>query len=209
MKAYFDDGQGHKHNVVYYCHKGRRKPQEWLKYKMCMMNLLPEARPIILTYHRGTQRSYVFLIHEESYKKYRSIVRDFLEKWDGHFTEEYIDFSKAHEFSVKWYDAFSKWDGTGKLFDETAFSQDASACGFYMDCGNMFKKVFPEYAYGTTDIRSMLDENKDIDLQLIGSELYSQWRYFNHWAMTGPSEKDIQWFLDMLDYMKKECLKGY
>ena len=86
VKSYFADGS----NVVYYCHRGRRNEAKWTEYKRIMFDMVPEARSIVLTFHRGTQRSYVFMIHERDYEKYRRIVDAFLEDWKGVFTEETI-----------------------------------------------------------------------------------------------------------------------
>jgi len=52
-------------------------------------NCIPEAKPIILTFHKGTQRSYIFLIHEQDFVKYRKIVDQFLRGWYRVFSEEY------------------------------------------------------------------------------------------------------------------------
>lgn len=79
------------HNVVYYCHKGRRKLMEWRDYKSFMCKMLPDAKPIVLTYHKGTQRSYVFLIHPQDFQKYNRIIRSFFDRWHKVFTEEYTD----------------------------------------------------------------------------------------------------------------------
>ena len=78
------------HNVVYYCHKGRRTVDQWEAYKASMFIRIPEAIPIVLTYHKGTQRSYVFLIHPEDATGYRGILDSFMMKWEGVFTEEGI-----------------------------------------------------------------------------------------------------------------------
>ena len=85
IKAYYK-----KQNVVYYCHKGRRSLEEWDRYKTIMLKMLPGAKQIVLTYHKGTQRSYVFLIHPKDYRKYRSIIDAFLEQWKEVFTEDTI-----------------------------------------------------------------------------------------------------------------------
>lgn len=85
VEKYFNAG----HNVVYYCHKGRRKYDTWQEYKSVMFNRIPEAKPTILTFHKGTQRSYIFLIHEQDYVKYRKIVDQFLRGWYRVFSEEY------------------------------------------------------------------------------------------------------------------------
>ncbi|SKB94429.1 hypothetical protein SAMN06296386_1105 [Lachnospiraceae bacterium] len=79
------------HNVVYYCHKGRRKLGEWLDYKSIMCKAFPDAKPLVLTFHKGTQRSYVFLLHPEYFQKYHIIIERFMDNWDNIFTEEYTD----------------------------------------------------------------------------------------------------------------------
>ena len=50
VAEYYKRGQ----NVVYYCHKGRRKPDPWESYKQYMMHCLPDAAFMGLTFHRGT-----------------------------------------------------------------------------------------------------------------------------------------------------------
>ena len=87
VEQYFNAG----HNVVYYCHKGRRNVSQWFDHKSLMFNLIPEAKPAVLTFHKGSQRSYIFLIHDEDFEKYRSIIDKFTQRWSGIFTEEYTD----------------------------------------------------------------------------------------------------------------------
>ena len=91
VAAYYKRGQ----NVVYYCHKGRRKPDPWESYKQYMMHCLPDAAFMGLTFHRGTQRSYIFICHPEQVERYRSLLSAFLKtEWGGAnekkppFTEE-------------------------------------------------------------------------------------------------------------------------
>ena len=91
VAEYYKRGQ----NVVYYCHKGRRKPEPWESYKQYMKNCLPDATLMGLTFHRGTQRSYIFICHPEKAEQYRSLLGAFLKtKWGGAnekkapFTEE-------------------------------------------------------------------------------------------------------------------------
>ena len=91
VAEYYKRGQ----NVVYYCHKGRWKPEPWESYKLYMKNYLPDATLMGLTFHRGTQRSYIFICHPEKAEQYRSLLGAFLKtKWGGAnenkapFTEE-------------------------------------------------------------------------------------------------------------------------
>ena len=84
---YYDAGQ----DVVYCCHKGRRKPDHWKQAKHIMKAHCPDAALMGVTYHRGTQRSYVFVVHPEREEQYRSMVKAFLETpWKDMFTEEPI-----------------------------------------------------------------------------------------------------------------------
>ena len=88
---YYNNG----HNIVYYCHKGRRSKEKWNEYKRILITGSPDsplpadAELITLTYHRGVQRSFIFAIHPEDYEKYRMILDVFLNSsWGEHFEEE-------------------------------------------------------------------------------------------------------------------------
>lgn len=70
---YYDRGQ----NVVYYCHKARRTEDAWTAAKLEMLKYLPDTKIYILTYHRGTQRSYIFVIHPEDYRAYCNMLYEF------------------------------------------------------------------------------------------------------------------------------------
>lgn len=85
VESYFIEG----HNVVYYCHKGRRPYEQWETHKSLMFERIKDAKPAILTYHKGSQRSYIFLIHEEDFVKYRKIIDRLLSGWYKIFSEEY------------------------------------------------------------------------------------------------------------------------
>lgn len=85
IAAYYQRGQ----NVVFYCHKGRRKADAWERAKVGIRDYLPDAKIIVLTFHRGTQRSYIFALHPEEYDRYQLILDDFLKsKWGKLFTRE-------------------------------------------------------------------------------------------------------------------------
>lgn len=74
---YYDRGQ----NVVYYCHKARRNEQQWGEKKNEMLKFLPDAQILVLTFHRGTQRSYIFVVHPNSYKRYRELINEFVTQY--------------------------------------------------------------------------------------------------------------------------------
>ena len=83
---YYERGQ----DVVYYCHKGRRTDAQWEKAKFIMQERCPNAVLMGITYHRGTQRSYIFVVHPEHEKMYRNLVKCFLgTAWNDCFTDEF------------------------------------------------------------------------------------------------------------------------
>lgn len=70
---YYKRGQ----NVVYYCSRDRRTDEPWHAYKRIMWNLLPTAKLLAVTFHGGTQRTYIFVIHPEDYERYQQILLSF------------------------------------------------------------------------------------------------------------------------------------
>ena len=87
IRSYYSKGK----NVVFYCHKGRRTADAWEKTKTDIKKYLPDAQILVITYHRGTQRSYIFVLHPNNYAEYRSILEEFIETGWGkskYFTME-------------------------------------------------------------------------------------------------------------------------
>ncbi len=66
-------------DVVYYCHKARRSEAKWQEKKAELKKALPDVKIIVLTFRRGTQRSYIFGIHPEHYDSYNQLITEFLE----------------------------------------------------------------------------------------------------------------------------------
>jgi hypothetical protein len=81
---YFESGQ----EVVYYCQKGRRTYEQWENAKSLMKRRLPEACLTAVTFHRGTQRTYIFVLHKEKYLRYMELLQVFLKDWTKVFTYE-------------------------------------------------------------------------------------------------------------------------
>ncbi|MBO4873321.1 MAG: hypothetical protein J5496_07890 [Lachnospiraceae bacterium] len=75
---YYSEGK----DVVFYCHKGRRTQEKWERDKTAMNQYIAEAKIMVLTFHRGTQRSYIFILHPEHAADYDSILNEFVvKKW--------------------------------------------------------------------------------------------------------------------------------
>ena len=87
VAEYYNSGR----NVVYYCHKGRRKHEVWEQAKAEIRNHIRDAQILAVTFHRGTQRSYIFVLHPDCYMKYEKIITAFLDsEWGSMFTWENV-----------------------------------------------------------------------------------------------------------------------
>ena len=85
---YYESGR----NVVFYCHKGRRKQEDWEQAKVQIRDYIRDAQILAVTFHRGTQRSYIFVLHPDCYLEYERILRAFLDSvWGEVFTWEDVD----------------------------------------------------------------------------------------------------------------------
>lgn len=81
-------------------------------------------------------------------------------------------------------------------------ADDCEALGFVMDCGNAFAKRYGDAVSNVTVLDKIIDEVKDISL--LGSAIYSRWRYFNHWAYSAEEVLEPQnrtWFILALSRM--------
>lgn len=85
VETYYHKG----HNVVFYCHKGRRKDDSWEETKNGLRHYIRDAQIIGTTSHRGTQRTYLFVLHPDSYRRYVGILNEFERtQWREMFTRE-------------------------------------------------------------------------------------------------------------------------
>ena len=85
---YYSSGK----NVVFYCHKGRRKPDAWEQAKTEIRKYIHDAQILAVTCHRGTQRSYIFVLHPADHLRYEQILQAFLATaWGRMFIWEKIE----------------------------------------------------------------------------------------------------------------------
>lgn len=111
-----------------------------------------------------------------------------------------------HTFAVKWFDVFRNTKTVIQDIETPAFSDDCFALGFEMDCGKSFENAYPEVK-AFADYRD-LDKIVDgiTDIPLLGSAIFSKWRYFTHWA--GPGEdilsfENRSWFITALGRLER------
>jgi hypothetical protein len=71
-----------------------------------------------------------------------------------------------------------------------------------MDCGHSFIAAYGQEAWNDTQSLAAVVGCID-DVRLIGSAIFSQWRYFNNGSYEHAQEKDKQCFLLMLRLLRE------
>lgn len=110
---------------------------------------------------------------------------------------------QIYEFAVKWLDKFKDKNINYLELIEGDFPDDCNALGFQMDSGIAFKEKYGNVFFDCDALRRIIDDIDDIPL--LGSAIYSLWRYYNHWAYSGAEileEKNRTWFILALDRLK-------
>lgn len=107
-----------------------------------------------------------------------------------------IDMEQVHNFAVKWCDKFRDQKINYIELVDRYMADDCVALGFEMDCGNAFAEKYGKAVNDYEELDKIIDDVKDI--KLLGSAIYSRWRYFNHWAYMGKEILDFKnrlWFI--------------
>lgn len=102
---------------------------------------------------------------------------------------------EIHEFAIRWFEKYRNPD-TKEHEVEEGFSDECFSLSFEMDCGKSFEAAFPgTNAFHDADVLyEIIEQIKDV--HLLGSAIFSQWRYVTHWAEA--SLLDLQyrnWFI--------------
>lgn len=81
------------------------------------------------------------------------------------------------------------------FFDSMTFPEECRKLGFEMDCGNSFREVYSDAFESETELSRIIDEITNV--KVLGSAIFSKWRYFNHWAYNPQEEymSNPHWFL--------------
>lgn len=87
------------------------------------------------------------------------------------------DMKQIHDFAVKWCDKFRNQNINYIELVDHYMADDCDALGFEMDCGHAFSEKYGNAANNHEALDRIIDDVTDIPL--LGSAIYSQWRYFN------------------------------
>ena len=102
---------------------------------------------------------------------------------------------EIHAFAICWLEKYRNQDTTEREIFE-GFDEACFALGFVMDCGQSFEAQFPETK--AFQDAAALDEvvNQIQDLHLLGSAIFSKWRYVTYWAQASLLERTVRdWFI--------------
>lgn len=112
------------------------------------------------------------------------------------------DMKQIHEFAIKWFAKFREKETNYIELVDHYMADDCEALGFVMDCGHAFVEKYGNAASDCEALERIISQVTDT--QLLGSAIYSQWRYFNHWAYSGEeilAPKNREWFLIALSHL--------
>lgn len=102
----------------------------------------------------------------------------------------------VYQFAVKWRSKFKDQTINYLELVEHYMADDCAALGFKMDCGHAFEQQYGAAVYDSIELNNVIDSISDIPL--LGSAIYSRWRYFNHWAYDRAEileRKNRTWFI--------------
>ena len=83
---------------------------------------------------------------------------------------------QVHLFATKWIEKFRDQKISYIELVDHYLADDCQALGFQMDCGHAFSEKYGDAASSCDALNRIIDEVTDI--KLLGSAIYSQWRYF-------------------------------
>ena len=112
----------------------------------------------------------------------------------------------VYSFAVKWNGKFRDPDIDYIELVDHYLADDCSALGFEMDCGHAFEEKFEKAVYDARALDTIIENVNDISL--LGSAIYSRWRYFNQWAYDAAeilSMSNRSWFIIALNRLAELC----
>ena len=83
---------------------------------------------------------------------------------------------------------------TKEIEAEIGLERGCRDLGFQMDCGKAFQEKYGEQAFYHAEALETIADEID-DEMLLGSAIYSKWRYITHWSQQSLlSEENRKWF---------------
>lgn len=108
--------------------------------------------------------------------------------------------NKMYVFAIKWLKKFKDEETDFVEFVDCFMADDCEELGFEMDCGHAFQAAYGKAVSDYRELEHIVDEI--FDTSLLGSAIFSRWRYFNHWAYNAADillPENREWFILALD----------
>jgi len=113
------------------------------------------------------------------------------------------DRDRINQFAAKWCAKFKDTNIDCMELVEPYMADDCFSLGFEMDCGHAFEQQYGSAVHDSDELRKIIDNVTDIPL--LGSAIFSRWRYFNHWSYNGAEilePKNRAWFITALSRLQ-------
>ena len=111
-------------------------------------------------------------------------------------------------FAIKWLEIFDGKTETDDCSVVDAMGNECESLGFIMDCGKSFEAVHGEAVYNYMKLEEVINEINDAEL--LGSGIYSRWRYYNHWAdVPYFAPQSVKWFVPALKRLAELTSEEY
>lgn len=110
------------------------------------------------------------------------------------------DWGQLYHFALKWLYRFQNNEIDYIELAGRRLGDDCERIGFVMDSGEGFIHEYGKAYTDTNTLKRVIEEINDTDL--MGSAIYSKWRYFNHWAWEGTEILEFssrEWFVLILE----------
>ncbi len=102
-------------------------------------------------------------------------------------------YRKIYEFASKYYDLYASKETSVIQLEDEEFAKDCLDLGFNIDGTEAFERKHRCATVSTEVMKAACRGETDIDL--LGSAIFSQWRYFTHWSQRDLTDSDIrEWF---------------
>lgn len=122
--------------------------------------------------------------------------------FNGSLSPDYEGKKAIHLFTKEWLHKFENEKKEQLEYDfGNSFGDGCIKLGFQMDTGNEFNRRYPScFNSNSTELEKVTTSIEDVDL--LGSAVFSKWRYMTHWAyMFTIDENDRNWFRLILKQM--------
>ncbi len=121
-----------------------------------------------------------------------------VEKTGNRRHRKLADNATINAFARKW--RAKVFERGCREIENCAFGDECVSMGFDMDCGESFKRAFPEIDFRDVDAFEKVVAGID-DIFLLGTAIFSYWRWSTHWNEFHEicGDEPRKWFLLAFD----------